>query len=88
MWMMHAACGRLPNLCQWWDKLCKNGPSFDYFSNTHITWLVMKDRYHFEEETIFASTHQLLVDYLTLVLQLGLSHISSLRRKLGVGPLM
>ena len=31
------ACGRLSDLHQWWDQLCKEGPGFGYFPNVSKT---------------------------------------------------
>ena len=51
------ACGRLLDLCHWWDKLCKEGPGFGYFPNACKTWLVTKDRFRTEAETVFVGTN-------------------------------
>lgn len=50
------ACGRLSDLCQWWDQLYKEGPGFGYISNASKTWLVTKDRWHSEAEITFSGT--------------------------------
>ena len=68
------ACGKLLDLCHWWDKLCKDGPGFGYFPNACKTWLVMKDRCRTEAETVFAGTN---VKLTSEGRPLGLSQICS-----------
>ena len=54
--MLVLVIGFLRNLRQWWDQLCKHGPSFCYFPNATKTWLVAKDRCHSEAVVAFAGS--------------------------------
>ena len=46
------ACGKLSVLRDWWDNLCKLGPSFGYYVNVTKTWLVTKG--HLKQDAVLS----------------------------------
>ena len=51
-----AAIGKIANLRSCWDELSAQGLSFDYYANASKTWLVVKERFRPQAETILADT--------------------------------
>ena len=49
IWYADDACGELSD---WWDNLCKLGPSFGYYVNATKTWLVFKG--HLKQDAVLS----------------------------------
>ena len=47
------ACGRLMDVCRWWDRLVSIGPDFGYFPNPSKTCLIVKDCFYDSAVSIF-----------------------------------
>ena len=51
-----AAAGNLSCLRDWWDKLSLLGPKFGYYPNASKSWLITKESFLSDANTIFAHT--------------------------------
>ena len=49
-----SACGRLSDLCLWWDQIPQLGPPFGYFPSAKKTWLAVKSQYLELARSLFA----------------------------------
>ena len=51
-----AAAGKISCLRDWWDKLSLLGPKFGYYPNPSKSWLITKESFLSDANTIFAHT--------------------------------
>ena len=45
--------GKLIGLKEWWDRVCYYGPFIGYFAKASKSWLIVKEKYFDEAESIF-----------------------------------
>ena len=52
-----SACGKLPDVYNWWNLLSDIGPGFGYFPNASKSWLVVKEEFLDQASEIFRDTN-------------------------------